>query len=67
MREAPSRVHQALRFVALAVVSTAVGVLVARFLFPMVLERNVLFLVLPILMVATLLLARAFRRGRLGS
>ncbi len=56
-----------MKYVALAVVGGALGYLVARFLLPAVLERGVVFLVLPILMVAMLLLARALRRGRSGS
>jgi hypothetical protein len=54
--------------VALAVVGGVTGVLIARFLFPFVLIRGGLgFLVLPLLLVATLLLVRALRWGRLGS
>ena len=56
-----------MKYVALAVVGGAFGYLVARFLLPAVLERGVVFLALPILLVATLLLARAVRRGRSGS
>ena len=53
--------------VALAVVGGALGYLVARFLLPAILERGVVFLVLPVLLVAALLLARTLRRGRSGS
>ncbi len=57
-----------MKYVALAVVGGAMGFLLARFLFPLILNRgSVAFLVLPILLVATLLFARAFRRGRSGS
>ena len=56
-----------MKYVALAVVGGAVGYLVARFLLPTILERGVVFLVLPILMVATLLFVRALRRARSGS
>ncbi|MDQ3435968.1 MAG: hypothetical protein M3491_01280 [Actinomycetota bacterium] len=57
-----------MKFVALAIVGGATGFLVARLLFPFVLNRGGLaFLVLPILLVATLLLARALRRARFGS
>jgi hypothetical protein len=55
------------KYVALAVVGGATGFLIARLLIPTILDGGVLFLVLPILLVATLLLARAFRRGRSGS
>ena len=65
--EMPSGAHQSVRFVTLAVVSAAAGVLLARFLFPAVLKRNVLFLAVPILLVAPLLLARSFGRGRSGA
>ena len=56
-----------MKYVALAVVGGALGYLVSRFLLPAILGINTLFLVLPILLVATLLLARTFRRGRSGS
>ncbi len=57
-----------MKYVALAVVGGATGFLLTRFLFPLILNRgSVAFLVLPILLVATLLFARAFRRGRSGS
>ncbi len=56
-----------MKYVALAVVGGAFGYFVARFLLPAILGRGVVFLVLPILMVATLLSARALRRGRSGS
>ena len=55
------------KYVALAVVGGAFGYLVARFLLPAVLERGVVFLALPILLVATLLFTRVLRRGRSGS
>ena len=57
-----------MKYVALAVVGGATGFLIARLLFPLVLDRGgLIFLVLPIVLIATLLLARAFRRGRSGS
>ena len=56
-----------MKYVALAVAGGAVGYLVARFLLPAMLGRGVMFLVLPILMGATLLLVRALRRARSGS
>ena len=56
-----------MKYVALAVVGGATGFLIARLLFPLVLDRGGLaFLVLPIVLIATLLLARAFRGGRAG-
>ena len=55
-----------MKYVALGVLGAAVGVLVMRLLFPVVLEYNVAFLALPILLVATLLLARGLRHGRSG-
>jgi high-affinity Fe2+/Pb2+ permease len=67
VREEPSRTYRAIRLVLLTVIGGAVGFLVARFLLPAVLERNTLFLILPFLLVATLLFARALRRGRSGS
>jgi len=56
----------------LAVVCGAFGFFVSRFfvsrfLFPAVLKFNILFLLLPLLLVATLRFARALRRARLGS
>ena len=56
-----------MKYAALAVVGGAVGYLVARFLLPAILERGVVSLILPILVVATLLFARALRRGRSGA
>ncbi len=56
-----------MKYVALAVVGGAVGYLVARFLLPATLERGVMFLVLPLLMVAALLVVRMLRRTRSGS
>ncbi|HEV2093565.1 MAG TPA: hypothetical protein VGR18_10415 [Rubrobacter sp.] len=55
-----------MRYVVLAVVGGALGFLLARFVLPAILERGVVFLVLPLLLVATLLFARMFRRGRSG-
>ena len=56
-----------MKYVALAVVGGATGFLIARLLFPLVLDGGgLVFLVLPIVLIATLLLARAFRRGRSG-
>jgi hypothetical protein len=55
------------KYAALAVVGGAVGYLVARFLLPAILERGVVSLVFPIMMVATLLFVRALRRVRSGS
>ena len=55
-----------LRFGALVLVGVAVGFLV-RFLLPLVLERGVVFLVVPILLIAVLLSLRALRRSRRGS
>jgi len=55
------------KYVALVVAEGVTGVLISRLLFPFVLNRGGLgFLVLPLLLVATLL-TRALRRGRLGS
>ena len=56
-----------MRFVALALAGGVLGFLFARWLFPLVLERNVLFLAVPILLLATLLFARALRRRGAGS
>ena len=56
-----------MKHVVLAVVAGAVAFLATRLLFPLVLQYNVLFLVFPILLVASLLLVRAMRRGRSGS
>lgn len=72
MRDGPSRVYRAIKFVGLAVVCGAFGFFVSRFfvsrfLFPAVLKFNILFLLLPLLLVATLRFARALRRARLGS
>ncbi len=53
-----------MKYVALAVVGGATGFLIARFLLPAILDGGVLFLALPILLLATLLSARALRRGR---
>ncbi len=57
-----------MKYVALTVVGGATGFLIARFLLPAILDGGVLFLVLPILLLATLLSARmsarALRRGR---
>ena len=55
-----------LRFVALVLVGVAVGFLV-RALLPLVLERGVVFLAVPILIIAVLLSLRAVRRTRRGS
>ena len=55
-----------LRFVALVLVGVAVGYLV-RLLLPLVLERGVVFLAVPILLIAVLLSLRALRRARQGS
>ncbi len=55
-----------MKYIALAVVGGAVGYLFARFLLPAILVRSVMFLVLPVLRVATLLFARALRWGRSG-
>ncbi len=55
-----------LRFVALVLVGVAVGFLV-RSLLPLVLERGVVFLVVPILLIAVLLFLRSLRRARQGS
>lgn len=67
VREGSTRAYLTIRFVVLAFVGVAVGFLVARFLLPAIPETNILFLVLPILLVATLLFARVVRRGRAGS
>ncbi len=57
-----------MKYVALAIAGGITGVLIARFLFPFVLNRGgLVFVVLPLLLVATLLLVRALRRGRLGA
>ena len=55
-----------LRLVALVLVGVAVGFLL-RSLLPLVLERGVVFLVVPILLIAVLLSLRALRRSRRGS
>ena len=55
-----------LRFVALVLVGVAVGFLV-RFLLPLVLERGVVSLAVPILLIAVVLFLRALRRVRSGS
>jgi hypothetical protein len=55
-----------LRFVALVLLGVAVGFLV-RSLLPLVLEQGVVFLVVPILLIAVLLFLRALRRARRGS
>lgn len=55
-----------MKFVVLAIAGGVFGFLVARFVFPLLLERGVLFLVLPMLLVATLLFTRAVRQGRSG-
>jgi hypothetical protein len=55
-----------LRFVALILVGVAVGFLV-RSLLPLVLERGVVFLAVPVLFIAVLLSLRAVRRTRRGS
>ena len=55
-----------LSFVALVLVGVAVGFLV-RALLPLVLERGVVFLAVPILIIAVLLSLRAVRRTRRGS
>ena len=56
-----------MKYVALAIAGGVTGVLLSRFLVPFVLNRGgLVFLVLPLLLVATLL-ARALRRGRSGS
>ena len=67
MREGYSREYRAARFVLLAGVGVATGFLITRYVVPAVLGHGVVFLVLPILMVAALLFARALRRGRSGS
>ena len=57
-----------MKYVALAVAGGVTGVLIARFLFPFVLNRGgLVFLILPLVLVATQLLVRALRRGRLGA
>lgn len=55
-----------LRFAALVLVGVAVGFLV-RFLLPLVLERGVVSLAVPILLIAVVLFLRALRRVRSGS
>jgi len=56
------------KYVALAVAGVVTGVLISRLLFPVVLDRGGLaLLVLLLLLVATLLLVRMFRRMRSGS
>lgn len=55
-----------LRFGALVLVGVAVGFLV-RFLLPLVLERGVVSLAVPILLIAVVLFLRALRRVRSGS
>ena len=67
VREMPSGAHRAVRFVALAFVGVVAGALLARFLFPAARDRNVLFPAMPVLLVAPLLLARAFGRRRSGA
>lgn len=56
-----------MKYVAMVIAGGVVGFLAARWLSPLVLERNVLFLAVPILLMAALLFARATRRGRSGS
>ena len=56
-----------LRYVALAILGGAVGFLTVRLLLPLVLERGVVFLAVPILLIAILLFLRAIRRTRRGS
>ncbi len=57
-----------MKYVVLAVVGGAAGFLISRLLFPLILDRSgLVFLVLPLLLVATLLFARALQRGRPGS
>lgn len=57
-----------MKYAALVVVGVTTGFLIARFLVPFVLNLGGgMFLVLLILLVATLLLARALRRGRARS
>jgi hypothetical protein len=69
LRESASRSRVAgVKYAVLVVVGVTTGFLIARFLVPFVLKLGGgMFLVLPILLVATLLLARALRRGRAGS
>ncbi len=57
-----------MKYVALALAGGITGVLISRLLFPVVLDRGGLaLLVLLLLLVATLLLVRMFRRMRSGS
>ena len=57
-----------MKYVVLAIVGGAMGFLISRLLVPFVLERGgLVFLVLLLLLVATLLFVRALRRARSGS
>jgi hypothetical protein len=61
-----TRIGLALRYAGLILLGGATGVLLSRFLFPVVLERGgpFVFLVFAILLVGVLLTARLLRRTR---
>jgi Flp pilus assembly protein TadB len=55
------------KYIALVLAGVVVGYLVVRLLLPTLLERGVVFLAVPILLIAILLFMRALRRTRSGS
>ena len=61
----PSRIRTSLLFVVLAILGGLVGVLLVRFLFPVVLDSSLLFaiLVVSLPVVGVVLAFRAYRRG----
>ena len=53
-----------MRYVALIAVCGTFGFLLGRYLFPVIFDGGVLFLVLALMLVAAVLFARTARRGR---